>query len=52
LADLNGDRVVGGPDLGLLLGAWGGSGFGDIDGDGLVGGSDLGGLLGAWGACP
>ena len=52
LADLNGDRVVGGPDLGLLLGAWGGSGFGDIDNDGVVGGSDLGSLLGAWGACP
>ena len=52
LADLNGDRVVGGPDLGLLLGAWGGSGFGDIDNDGVVGGSDLGTLLGAWGACP
>ena len=52
LADLNGDRVVGGPDLGLMLGAWGGSGFGDIDNDGVVGGSDLGSLLGAWGACP
>jgi hypothetical protein len=52
LADLNGDRVVGGSDLGLLLGAWGGSGFGDIDGDGVVGGSDLGRLLGDWGACP
>ena len=51
-ADLNGDRVIGGSDLGALLGNWGNSGSGDIDGNGVVGGADLGVLLGAWGACP
>ena len=52
LGDLNGDRVVGGADLGGLLGNWGGSGTGDLNGDGIVTGSDLGAMLGAWGACP
>ncbi len=47
--DLNGDGVVSGADLGLLLGAWGGAGPGDLNGDGTVTGSDLGLLLGAWG---
>ncbi len=51
-SDLNGDRVIGGSDLGALLGNWGNSGSGDIDGSGVVGGADLGILLGAWGACP
>jgi formylglycine-generating enzyme required for sulfatase activity len=50
--DLNGDRVVTGADLGLLLGNWGHAGIGDIDGNGVVDGADLGALLGAWGACP
>jgi hypothetical protein len=50
-ADLNGDRVVSGSDLGLLLGNWGGSGIGDINNSGVVDGSDLGSLLGAWGNC-
>lgn len=45
--DLNGDGVVDGADLGLLLGAWGQSG-GDLDGDGTTNGADLGLLLGAW----
>ncbi len=50
LGDLDGDGVVGGADLALLLGAWGGSGpLGDLDGDGVVGGADLAVLLGAWG---
>lgn len=47
-ADLNGDGVVNGADMGLLLGAWGTSGPGDLDGDGTVNGSDLGLMLGAW----
>ena len=47
--DLNGDGVVNGADLGLLLGAWGTPGPGDLNGDGTVTGSDLGLLLGAWG---
>ena len=51
VGDLNGDRVVGGADLGALLGNWNGSGTGDLNGDGNVNGSDLGSLLGAWGAC-
>ncbi|MFO0963531.1 MAG: choice-of-anchor tandem repeat NxxGxxAF-containing protein [Phycisphaerales bacterium] len=51
-SDLNGDQVVDGADLGLLLGNWGNSGVGDIDGSGTVDGADLGLLLGGWGACP
>ena len=48
--DLNGDGVVNGADLGLLLGAWGTSSQ-DINDDGIVNGADLGLLLGAWGDC-
>ena len=47
-ADLNGDGVVDGADLGILLGAWGSAGPGDLDGNGVVDGADLGILLGAW----
>lgn len=50
-ADLDGDGVVSGGDLGLLLGAWGtadGCVPADLDGDGIVGGGDLGLLLGQW----
>ncbi len=47
--DLNGDGVVNGADLGLLLGNFGGVGLGDIDCDGDVDGADLGLLLSAWG---
>jgi hypothetical protein len=50
-ADLNLDGVVGGADLGFLLGAWNGP-DGDLNGDGTTSGADLGALLGAWGACP
>lgn len=54
--DLNGDGVVDGADLGLLLGAWGPCGgspcAADQNSDGVVDGADLGLLLGAWGACP
>ena len=51
-ADFNGDGVVNGADLGLLL-----SGFStseatyDLNGDGLVDGSDLGLFLAAFGPC-
>lgn len=48
--DLNGDGVVDGADLGLMLGAWG-TAAGDVNGDGITNGADLGLLLGAWGAC-
>jgi lysophospholipase L1-like esterase len=55
-ADLDGDGVVGGGDLGLMLSNWGpgardptGCGAaGDLNADGAVDGSDLGILLAAW----
>ncbi|MFO0784543.1 MAG: hypothetical protein U0636_12785 [Phycisphaerales bacterium] len=48
-ADLNGDMVVDGTDLGILLGQWGTADCAaDITHDGLVDGVDLGVLLGAW----
>ncbi len=48
--DLNGDGVVDGADLGLLLGAWGSTtnAAADLSDDGVVDGADLGLLLGAW----
>jgi hypothetical protein len=47
--DLNGDGVVNGDDLGIMLGAWGpGTGPADLNLDGNVDGNDLGILLGAW----
>ena len=51
LGDLNGDGLVDGADLGVLLGAWGGTGPADLNGDGTIDGADLGALLGAWGPC-
>jgi hypothetical protein len=48
-ADLNGDGVVNGADLGILLAAWGGSGTGDLNGDGTINGADIGILLANWG---
>lgn len=52
-ADLNGDGVVNGADLGIMLGAWGtAGGAADVDGSGTVDGADLGTLLGNWGDCP
>jgi hypothetical protein len=49
-ADIDGDGVVDGNDLGLLLASWGGTGAADIDGDGRVDGNDLGALLAGWGS--
>jgi hypothetical protein len=47
--DLNGDGVVNGADLGILLGSFGAtSGPGDLNGDGVVNGADLGILLAGW----
>ncbi|MBL9140572.1 MAG: DNRLRE domain-containing protein [Phycisphaerae bacterium] len=47
--DLNGDGVVSGADLGILLSAWGSSGGpADLNGDGTVNGADLGALLSLW----
>jgi hypothetical protein len=58
-ADLTGDGLVDGGDLGNLLLAWGTPGCGgatpcvaDLDCDGDVDGADLGVLLLDWGTCP
>ncbi len=50
LGDLNGDGIVDGADLGMLLGSWGPCGGcpADLNGDGIVDGADLGTLLGNW----
>ena len=51
LGDLNGDSVVDGLDLTVLLAAWGPCAApctADIDGDGTVGGLDLAALLASW----
>jgi probable HAF family extracellular repeat protein len=48
VGDLDGNGVVDGADLGLLLSAWGGGGPADLDGNGIVDGADLGVLLAAW----
>ena len=52
--DLNGDGVVDGGDIGLLLAAWGPAAGSpaDLDGNGVVSGGDLGLILAAWGPCP
>ena len=47
-ADLNGDGVVNGADLGFLLVAWGSPGPGDLNSDGIVNGADLGLFLVEW----
>ncbi|MFO0874190.1 MAG: hypothetical protein U0575_09500 [Phycisphaerales bacterium] len=49
VGDLNGDDVVDGADLGILLASWGGTGNGDLNRDGTVDGADLGLLLSVWG---
>lgn len=51
-ADLSGDGVVDGADLGTLLGAWNtANAAADLNHDGIVDGADLGDLLGSWGDC-
>jgi hypothetical protein len=49
IGDMNGDGVVSGQDLGMLLGQWGTAGSADLNRDGVVNGTDLGLMLGAWG---
>jgi formylglycine-generating enzyme required for sulfatase activity len=53
--DLNGDGVVNGVDLAVVLGQWGVPGGvdigADINGDGLVEGKDVASVLSAWGYC-
>ena len=52
LGDIDGDGMVDGSDLGILLFEWGaGPSAADLDGDGQVSGSDLGILLFEWGFC-
>jgi hypothetical protein len=50
--DIDGDGTVGGADLGILIGSWGGCGPppcpGDLNQDGSVNGADLGMLFGYW----
>ena len=48
--DLNGDGVVNGGDLGLMLALWG-TPDGDFNMDGITNGGDLGLMLSAWGSC-
>lgn len=50
-ADLDGDNLVDGGDLGILLSQWNFNGSADINNDNKVDGSDLGLMLGAWGPC-
>lgn len=53
-ADLDGNWVVNGADLAIVLGVWGpapGSPA-DLNQDGVVNGADLAIVLGAWGSCP
>ena len=53
VADLNGDRVVDGSDIAMVLGYWGQDDQAyDLDGDGLIDGVDLAIVLGGWGSCP
>jgi nitrate/TMAO reductase-like tetraheme cytochrome c subunit len=49
VGDLDGNGVVNGADLAILLGAWGTAGPGDLNGDGVVNAADLALLLGNWG---
>ena len=52
LGDINGDGLVDGLDLGLLLAAWSTEDpLADIDGNGNVGVSDLLILIDNWGPC-
>ncbi|RLS21737.1 MAG: hypothetical protein DWH71_04060 [Planctomycetota bacterium] len=48
IGDINGDGVVNGADLGLLLSGWGQPGPTDLNNDGITNGFDLGVLLTNW----
>ena len=52
--DFDGDSIVGGSDLAVLLGDWGCTGdecVGDLNQDGAVNGQDLAIILSVWGPC-
>lgn len=51
VGDLDGNDLVDGADLTMLLGNWGRGGVGDLDGSGSIDGADLTMLLGRWGPC-
>ena len=55
-ADITGNGLVNGADLGLMLAAWGSDGSeqpgADINADGIVNGADLATVIGAFGPCP
>jgi len=52
-ADLDGDCLVGAPDLASLIASWGDTqSIADLSGDGVVGAADLAALIAAWGVCP
>jgi hypothetical protein len=55
-ADITGNGMVNGADLGAVLAAWGSDGSeqggADINADGVVNGADLAFVLGAFGPCP
>jgi len=53
-ADITGDGIVDGADLGELLSVWGPCDgcLADLVADGNIDGADLGELLSAWGLCP
>ena len=54
-SDINGDGLVDGADLSVLLANWGSCATlecpGDFDESGIIDGADLSALLGAWGPC-
>ena len=50
-ADLSGNGMVDGADIGLVLAGWGTDGPSDINGNGVTDGADMGLLLAAWGPC-
>jgi hypothetical protein len=52
MGDLDGNGVVNGADLGMVLAGWGTAGSSDLDGNGTTNGADLGLLLSGWGVCP
>ena len=51
VADIDGDGVVNGADLAVLLASWN-SGVIDLNGDGATDAADLAILLASWGPCP
>jgi hypothetical protein len=53
VGDLNGDGMVNGADVGLMLAGWGTcrNCAADLNHDGEINGADLGLLLSSWGSC-